>query len=241
MFSSGVLSQEISDDLTNSLTELLALQVKPEFDSVQQKSYVIYTLPLDLQDLSPDSLILREARSVLASSGNTGVRTWEAALRLGKYLCSAEGRKLVSRKALLELGAGTGFLSILCAKHLQARYVLATDGNSQVVEALRSNISLNEYGEDQTIETSALQWGHTPIDEVSSGGQEDRQYDLILGADIVSYFVLAFALSKMSLSLDDPVTNCNRLTIMLWYRHWCHQSTNSSFDSGVQRCFSQRR
>ena len=186
-------SQEISNDLATSLAHLLAQPPMSEIDSVQQKSYVTYTAPIALSNPEAPAITLLEARSVLASSGNTGVRTWEAALRLGTYLCSEEGRKFIKGKAVLELGAGTGLLSILCAKQLQARYVLATDGSGEVVDVLRSNITLNGPEGGSLIHTTVLQWGHANDCRALSSAGNDQQYDLILAADIVRYpFLVIF-------------------------------------------------
>lgn len=114
------------------------------------------------------------------------MRTWEAALRLGGYLFSATGRHHVTGMNVLELGAGTGFLSILCAKHLGARFVLATDGSGAVVDELQSNIILNEIKEAGSISGRVFRWGYTPVPEVL-GGPEIGPYQLILGADIVRH------------------------------------------------------
>lgn len=157
--------QEISDSLSTSFAQLVALPPLSEIDSAQQKSYVTYTAPID--GLDTPSITTLEARSVLASSGNTGVRTWEAALRLGTFLTSDVGKQYVAGMNVLELGAGTGFLSILCAKHLNARFVLATDGNSEVLGELDNNISLNGLEGAGAIETAVLTWGHT-IPEATS-------------------------------------------------------------------------
>ena len=182
--------QEISNDLATSFAQLLAQPQMSEIDSVQQKSFVIYTTPVALSNSEAPAITLLEAHSVLASSSNTGVRTWEAALQLGTYLCSEEGRKFIKGKAVLELGAGTGFLSILCAKHLQARYVLATDGSGEVVDVLRSNITLNGLEGRSLIHTTILEWGHANDGRALDSARNDQQYDLILGADIVRYPLL---------------------------------------------------
>lgn len=186
--------------MSNAFAQLLALPPISQIDLAQQKSYVTYTAPLNLRDPETPMLTLIEARSVLASSGNTGIRTWEAALWLGTYFCSEEGRKLVSGKNILELGAGTGFLSILCTKHLQARYVLATDGNAEVVDALDSNIVVNGLERDQGIHATVLQWGNTLVDEGIMNSDGDLQYDLVIGADIVSCAteVISFRTSRWS-------------------------------------------
>ena len=172
--------------MTNVFAQLLVQPQISEVDSAQQKSYVTYTAPLPLQSPDAPAVTLLEARSVLASSGNTGVRTWEAALRLATYLHSDQGRRLVEGKTVLELGAGTGLLSILCSKHLCARYVLATDGNGDVVDGLQSNVCLNGLEGDRIIDVAVLKWGHRVLGGILGSREDARQYDLILGADIVS-------------------------------------------------------
>lgn len=102
------------------------------------------------------------------------MRTWEAALHLCSFLCSKEGQGIVRGRRVLELGAGTGIVSILCAKYLEA-HVLATDGSIDVIRALEKNGALNET----TIECRTLRWG----DELDA--KEYPQADVLLGADIV--------------------------------------------------------
>ena len=153
----------------------------------QQKSYVTYTAPIHGPDAAQVTLL--EAPSLLASSGTTGFRTWEAALFLGAYLSSPNGNHLVAGKRVLELGTGTGFLSILVAKHLGAHYVLATDGSQEVVSDVKSNILLNDLEGRELIQTAILQWGHTLIGGVADCREDKRSYDVVLGADVVSDLV----------------------------------------------------
>lgn len=94
-------------------------------------------------------------------------------------------------KTILELGAGTGFLSILCAKHLHARYVRATDGNGEVIDGLKSNIIVNGLEHDQRIQATVLQWGKSLADEDTKNSDGTLQYDLFIGADIVSCATIA--------------------------------------------------
>lgn len=196
--------QEISDSLTACFAELVAQPPTSDIDLAQQKSYVTYTAPT--QSPEAPSITTLEARSVLASSGNTGVRTWEAALRLGEYLFSDAGRHHVAGNNILELGAGTGFLSILCAKHLDARFVLATDGSGEVVDALQSNLYLNGLEGAGTIQADVLGWGHAILSGVVEGQEEPRHYPLILGADIVRSLVShRFLTSEDENTVADPV------------------------------------
>lgn len=173
---------DISDDLAACLAQLLAQRLVSASVAAQQKSFVTYTAPSFATD-APEVTLL-EARSLLASSGTTGLRTWEAALLLGTYLFSSAGKYIVQNKNIIELGAGTGFLSILCAKHLEAKYVLATDGSGDVINDLESNIFLNGLEGTETINAAVLNWGHMLDDEILKGADENRLYDLIIGADV---------------------------------------------------------
>lgn len=155
----------------------------PASTAAQQKSYVTYTAPTVLPDAPRITLL--EARSLIAASGTTGLRTWEAALHLGHYLFSAEGRQLINGRIILELGAGTGFLSVLCAKYLGASYVMATDGSEGVIEDLASNLYLNGIEGSDGIGKSVLKWGHSLVNSIIADPECPHRYDLVLGADVV--------------------------------------------------------
>jgi protein-lysine N-methyltransferase EEF2KMT len=190
--------QEVSNELLSHLSLLLASPLLPEVASAQQKSYVTYTLPEDPKSLRQQgeplpaqdelTLTLLESRSVISASATTGLRTWEAALHLGTYLSlSDEGRDFIRGKRVLELGSGTGFLSILCAKHLGSMQVLATDGDPNVVEMLETNFFLNGLdGDREHVEASVLKWGWALMGGVLETRGEIRTWDVALGADVVS-------------------------------------------------------
>ena len=112
------------------------------------------------------TISLLESRALISTSGHTGARTWEAALALGELLISPKTTTTVTTTntplltlhgtSVLELGAGTGFLSILAAK-LGAEKVLATDGDWRVCSILRENIQENDVG--QVVSVGRLLWG----------------------------------------------------------------------------------
>ena len=154
-----------------------------------QKGYVTYTAPK--WGTNVPQVTLLEAPSLLGSSGTTGFRTWEAALFLGAYLVSDAGSRYVIGQRMIELGAGTGFLSILCAKHLDARHVLTTDGSREVVAELKANLELNNLGEGDLIKSAVLEWGHTLIGGPADCRGAESPYDLVVGADVVSEFLLS--------------------------------------------------
>ncbi|KAF2765128.1 hypothetical protein EJ03DRAFT_391682 [Teratosphaeria nubilosa] len=187
----------ISDDLMSHLSTLMASQLPSELTAAQQKTYVTFScLPpstsnssLDLGE--PESTVtLLERRNLISGSQTTGFRTWEAALHLGSYLLSLPPQHphAISGKSVLELGAGTGFLSILCAKHLRATHMTTTDGDEGVVEALKENLFLNdldEEGQDKgKLVTSVLRWGHGLKGTWVEEDCEAFPYDAVIGADI---------------------------------------------------------
>jgi predicted nicotinamide N-methyase len=175
------------------MSSLLFSSVPSEADAAQQKAFVTYAFPHQSNDdsISHDRTVtLLEARSVISSSGTTGLRTWEAALLLGSYLSSADGQASIRGRRVFELGAGTGMLSILSAKHLEISDIVATDGDEAVVDTIKTNSFLNGLdGADSprcVVRTAALKWGR-PVDATTF--QEDYGMelpDVLLGADVVS-------------------------------------------------------
>jgi len=168
----------------NYLSSLFVSSVPSEATSAQQKTYVTYTLS-SLNHLSGklSTITLLEARNLVAASGTTGLRTWEAALHLGTYLC-ANAESLVYGKSILELGAGTGYVSILCAKHLEAKHVIVTDGSDDVVASFSTNFYLNGLQDTSIIEGKDLKWGHALIGGEHPEWNGGRNIDLVLGADL---------------------------------------------------------
>ncbi|TKA71392.1 hypothetical protein B0A55_04018 [Friedmanniomyces simplex] len=175
------------------LAKIEAAIEDPEEDvkttAVQQKTYVTFSCIAPGKRWSADpeiepTVTLLERRHLISGSLTTGFRTWEAALHLGSYLLTADGSDLIRETSVLELGAGTGFLSILSAKHLEAKHVTATDGDEGVVEALRENLYLNGLDHGETIVTSILRWGRGLKGTWVEEDCEAWPYDTVIGADI---------------------------------------------------------
>jgi predicted nicotinamide N-methyase len=190
---SSLSSQEISDDLMSCLSTLMSSELPSETTAVQQKSYVTFTtLPENLsredEEADDPTMTLLERRQLISGSLTTGYRTWEAALHLGAYFLSGQGQELIKGKSILELGAGTGFLAILCAKNLGAAHVTTTDGDEGVVEALKENLFLNGLDDERKVLTSVLRWGHGVRGSWVQDDFEEHPYDTVIGADIVSAF-----------------------------------------------------
>ncbi|KAF1812594.1 hypothetical protein P152DRAFT_458420 [Eremomyces bilateralis CBS 781.70] len=188
----------------SSLVSLVSSPPPLESTAAQQPSYVTYHFPVPCSSgsaaktsMSPSwgAVTTLESRHILSSSGTTGLRTWEAALHLGAYLSSngqESGKLWVRGKHVLELGAGTGLLSILCAKHLATRTVTATDGDERVLETLENNAFLN-MPESDTIKSFPFRWGRSLVGTLLEKRiMADDPVDLVIGADIVGFRTICF-------------------------------------------------
>lgn len=157
--------------------------------AAQQKSVVLYHLPSDFASQAPVCVYIEEARNLLAARGTTGLRVWDASLHLAYYLAT-EGAALVESKTVLELGAGTGLLSILCAGPLKAARVVSTDGDAEVVGSIEFNADLNatlleKPDKTRNLVAKVLDWADTPaLSQVLQHEGREVAPDLILGADI---------------------------------------------------------
>lgn len=160
-----------------------------------QLSFVSYTVP-QARSQERKQITTFESRGLIYGSGSTGFRTWEASLHLGTYLTSVSSDRLsptsVRNKRVIELGAGTGFLSLLCQKVLGAERVLMTDGNKKLIDVFNGPcLEQNgfEKGKD-AIEGRQWLWG----EPLSIDGTEE-QFDIAFGADLVSPSIYGLGVS----------------------------------------------
>ncbi|KAK6223945.1 hypothetical protein LQW54_000091 [Pestalotiopsis sp. IQ-011] len=175
------VESELLQNLQNHLTTLRDQVSSPSSDPLSwQDAYLTYNCASTLDAWQP--ITLHEPRSLIAGTAHTGHRTWEGALHLATYLLAHPS--LVAGKTVLELGAGTGFLSILCRKFLDAAGVTATDGEDRVVEGMRENLRLNG-ADDGGVAARRLWWGAELEGDWNDGGAA-AAIDIVIGADIVS-------------------------------------------------------
>ncbi|KAJ6264405.1 Protein-lysine N-methyltransferase EFM3 [Drechslerella dactyloides] len=177
--------EELNGDiLTLYLDTLSESDPSTNFADITKPAYITYILPPSCcLPFEESKIVISERKQLLSADGHTGSRTWEAALALGEYFLSNATSldKPLWGTRVLELGAGTAFTSILLSK-IRAEYVLATDGDERVCEAIQTNINLNIPKEfrDKSIAVSQLLWGTTQAD---SHIYFDP-WDLIVGGDI---------------------------------------------------------
>lgn len=139
-------------------TELL--QNPPSIVSPTTSTVITYST-------SDVEVYISEQPSLIAASGTTGLRTWEASLLLSEWIITQN----IKGMKILEVGAGTGLVGILAGK--KDANVTATDGSKTVVSTLQKNFEMNNVN----AQTDVLWWG-----EESTLLQE--KWDYIFGADI---------------------------------------------------------
>lgn len=152
--------------------------------SASQTQIITYMTPSPYETI-PQSILIEEAPNLLAAGSNVGLRTWEASLHLATYIYAHPPKG----KSVIELGAGTGLVSILCAM-LGSQVVMSTDGLPHVVEAMETNFSRNRktLGENvaSRLIAKVLDWNETRegLEDILEVNGELPDYDLIVGADI---------------------------------------------------------
>lgn len=115
----------------------------------------------------------------------TGGDVWLGGLAVAQYLCREEAAALIRGKRVVELGAGTGYLS-LCAAMLGADRVVATDFPMMVdfiKDQISRNIKLMQEKEDEKAKTRKRRTKTTsvasPGDALSTSWQRLRRVSVL--------------------------------------------------------------
>ncbi|GLB05751.1 protein fam86a [Aspergillus tubingensis] len=201
---------EINESLLEEYSTLLTLPKPSSIEQAQQLTYITYTAPPEEEDDDDHdsetnnkrrTILTSESRSAIITAGTTGHRTWEAALHLATYLSStAAGKAHIAGKKVLELGAGTGMVSMFCARYLQPEVVVATDRELGLMRQIRDcagrNGLVGEGNDGGVFKGWIWEWGR----ELSRGSGEDDddddelqqvgdgekvEFDVALGADLI--------------------------------------------------------
>ncbi|PGH16960.1 hypothetical protein AJ80_05028 [Polytolypa hystricis UAMH7299] len=175
---------EISDDLMGYLGSLLSVPHESPLEQAQKLSYVSYTVPGRLGHEVGASVITWENRGLILSSGTTGFRTWEAALHLATYLATPKGKSLIQGMDVIELGSGTGLLSLYCLKYLGANSVMATDRDPALLSNIQDCVVQNNL-DPARIKTGIWEWGNPFSQDGDSSGKSIQSFDVALGADLI--------------------------------------------------------
>lgn len=130
----------------------------------------------------PPARLARGAdRARPAVDSGFGAIVYRAAIALALFL--EQRRELVAGRRVLELGAGTGFLSLVAA-HLGAERVLCTDGDPDVVALSAENVRANADAlRAGVVQCVPYLWSAEPA--VDDAGARARP-DLVLAADVAA-------------------------------------------------------
>lgn len=136
---------------------------------------------------SPVCVQLNDEALLATDHTSVGLQSWASSIILAERICwepSSFYFDFVGRPGIriLELGAGTGLLSIITSKLLPLAEIVATDYHPHVLSNLRSNVSANVTGQDRPpISVHTLDWSKPPTDDPFYEGS----FDIILAADVV--------------------------------------------------------
>lgn len=113
---------------------------------------------------------------------STGLTLWEGSEKLCKYLC--DHPQVVKDKSVVELGAGLGLCGIVAHKH-GARQVILTDGDTDTLGNMRSNIASNisDAGGAASIFCKQLLWGKN-VEAFREKWAQEHGFDVVMGGDI---------------------------------------------------------
>ncbi|KAI0756213.1 putative methyltransferase-domain-containing protein [Daedaleopsis nitida] len=119
---------------------------------------------------------------------SVGLQSWGSSIRLAERMCLdprvfglSDAEPPADRLRVLELGAGTGLLSIAAAKLLTGSVeVVATDYHPSVLDNLRANVSTNFPSRTARLQVLPLDWQRPVYD-----GPFAEQFNVILAADVI--------------------------------------------------------
>ncbi|KAI0714751.1 putative methyltransferase-domain-containing protein [Earliella scabrosa] len=195
-----VYAPECSDQESDARAALVdeAASLLSTFAGADEEEAItrVFTFPTRVQTSTnpPDVRVeLNDAPLLSDDHTSVGLQSWGSAIRLAELMCldpGAFGIALADRPAntlrILELGAGTGLLSIAAAKLLASSSpdnhceVVATDYHPSVLDNLRKNVETNFLPTDAAVQVLPLDW-QNPVYEGPLAGQ----FRVILAADVV--------------------------------------------------------
>ena len=177
------LQQAIEDSKSDTEAGNWSL-VKKDFSSVAGKPARIATLAYHFPFGDHEALrAMIRNQNLPAAADNTGGDVWMAALLLAHYLTNA-GNKYVDGRKCIELGMGTGIVS-LAATRAGASWMVGTDGNAVMVSLAEINAYTNLERAEREGVFSATQYmwgGATPL------GFDDAAaftFDTVLISDVL--------------------------------------------------------
>ncbi|KAG1939257.1 protein-lysine methyltransferase METTL21C [Pimephales promelas] len=160
-----------------SETDSTFVEQKSENENVRSLAPAIYYRPeKEVYHFLGQRITIEE------SIDSYGATIWPAALALCRFLETPQGRQQIDLldKSVLELGAGTGLLSVVVT--LLGAKLTATD-LPEILSKLTCNLNRNTRGRRRhEPQVAELSWGHK-LDEAFP--RSTHQYDYVLATDVV--------------------------------------------------------
>lgn len=158
----------------------------------------------DPQNLEPiedlNYVTIKETPRLISGFNTTGSRTWEASVYLASLLNSPENSIDFTNKSVLELGAGTGLLSLALYKYHHRfvnpiKEIVVTDGYTSLIdnfsEALylndifiHSKVSPNASSRAPALRSHQLWWGSTNPSTKEYIQSPPPNIDILVAADV---------------------------------------------------------
>ncbi|KAJ3514543.1 hypothetical protein NLJ89_g2319 [Agrocybe chaxingu] len=150
-----------------------------------------FTFPCSLGDTNEIYVELNDAPLSKDDHTSVGLQSWGSAILFAERICANPGafsfppplRTASKPIRILELGAGTGMLSIVAAKILHSSTsstkIIATDYHPDVLTNLSKNVGTN-FPSFTPVDFKALDWEHPTFE-----APFDEPFDIILAADVI--------------------------------------------------------
>ncbi|KAG6864911.1 hypothetical protein C0991_006440 [Blastosporella zonata] len=172
--------------------------------------------------------------------GSVGAQTWGGACVLTETILedpAAFGLSDTPQLRILELGAGTGLVSLALGKLFESagslippRTVVATDYYPSVLENLASNIQAN-FPNSSAVSSCFLDWSSFS-DQPGPNPPFDVPFDIVLGADVVYELQhAAWIKSCLPTLLRKPTASSDPLFHLMIPLRTTHSSESSSIDN----------
>jgi predicted nicotinamide N-methyase len=182
------------EDVTSNIVEDAAFILSSFFDSTKDEEEEALTRDFSFPTATGKNIEVTLNDAPLSGTDHTdvGLQSWGASIVLSSMICADPERYGLSKEALgeqstiIELGAGTGLVSLTLAKVLPAVGVVdasisATDYHPAVLDNCRMNVDTNfcsDSHKSPPISTEILDWSQPPADLHSTA-------DFLIASDVI--------------------------------------------------------
>jgi len=145
-----------------------------------------------------------------------GSHVWAGSKHLSDYIINTFTPKDLSKRKVLELGAGCGLTSVALKKHFGADTTVVITETAGLLPHIRENLELNQLQEDASLRVQELNWGEN-LDQVN------ETFDFIIAAEVV------FSEPLFQPLLDTIVAYSGFNTVLLLAHSEHHHPTDGIF------------